>query len=63
LRIQVNYLFVCAVQPLGVPADWMRLIAHPNTAPGQVQPSGPAINPYPLSTIGPAVSCGMTTGT
>ena len=106
LRIQVNYLFVYAVEPPHAPADWMRVVIHaagpmdfatwddpggalepwvefvngnaggrcgigdgyihpdyPNTAPGKVKPTGPAINPYALSTSGPITSCGMTTGT
>ena len=35
----------------------------PNTASDKVKPTGPAINPYALSTSGPITSCGMTTGT
>ena len=35
----------------------------PNSAPDNVQPSGPAVHPYSLSTTGPATSCEMTTGT
>jgi hypothetical protein len=39
---------------------------HPdsrNSAPDNVQPSGPTVNPYSLSTTGPAASCELTTGT
>lgn len=35
----------------------------PDSAPDKVQPSGPAVNPYSLSTTGPATSCETTTGT
>ena len=28
LRIQVNYLFVYAVEPPHAPADWMRVVSH-----------------------------------
>ena len=35
----------------------------PNSAPDNVQPSGPTVNPCSLSTTGPSASCGMTTGT
>jgi hypothetical protein len=35
----------------------------PDTAPGSVQPSGPAVNPYVLSTAVPKNHCQATTGT
>ena len=35
----------------------------PDSVPDKVQPSGPAVNPYSLSTTGPATSCETTTGT
>lgn len=106
LRVQVDYVFVYAVEPPHVPAEWMRVVAQasgpvdfatwddpggalepwvnfanapagircgigdgyihpdfPNSAPDKVQPSGPTINPYSLSTTGPATSCETTTGT
>jgi hypothetical protein len=38
-------------------------VNFPDSAPDKVQPAGPAVNPYSLSTTGPATSCETTTGT
>jgi hypothetical protein len=65
LRITVNALVVYAVEPPGQPADWMRIVAHPNWHVDFAQFTDPGGALQPWVSAGQAVAgalCGIGDG-
>jgi hypothetical protein len=65
LAITVNYLFTYAIEPPGVPTDWMRLLAHQYGSFDFAQWNDPGgrLEPWDQTIIGHAgLRCGSTDG-